>query len=291
MATRARSRATPTALVPAASRTAASGEAALSEPEALLSAQAIDTFVKAVGGREQLIDVLTVSTAAPEIDRVVTYLLDPRYTHWSLRKLCRLAGITVADLFGAYKKAVIARAHVQAAHIIASRLPPIVEDVMNRAAPVPIVCPACHGEADRRETCPVCRGTGASLSEPELERQKLALELGHLTERKGGLIVQQNTGVITGPTLVAHGSGALEQLQQAVGELLHPGLGGPNGGFSDPPIEAAPILDPDPDPGPMGAPDRGEDPPDDDDTDADDADDDDNPDDDDDEERDDAPGA
>jgi len=177
-----------TGLVPAAAR----APEILTEGEQHLNAGAIDTFIQLVGGRDALVDVLSVASAAPDVDRVVNYLLDPRYERWSLRRLCNMAGITVADLLAAYRKAMIAKAHVEATHIIAAKLPPVVEDVMTKA-----------------------------ISDPTVERHKLALELGQLTERRSGLFIQQNQiQNASAASLSQAGGGALEQLQQAVGDLL-----------------------------------------------------------------------
>jgi hypothetical protein len=174
------------ALVPAAAR----GGELLNPEEVELNSAAIDTFLSAVGGRTELTDVLSIGAGASDMDKVTQLLLDPRYSRTSLRRLCALAGITVADLFASYRKALVARAHIEATHVIASKLVPVVRDVMDRA-----------------------------LTDPTVDRHKLALELGQLTEKKGGLIVQQNAiaaAVSTSATQV----GALEQLQQAVGDLL-----------------------------------------------------------------------
>jgi hypothetical protein len=58
-------------------------------------------------------------------------------------------------------------------------------------------------------------------SEPDLDRQKLALELGQLTQKGGGFFIQQTQiANATAATLAAGGGGMLEQLQQVVGELL-----------------------------------------------------------------------
>ena len=206
-----------TALVPAAARPID----VLTDEETRLNLEAVETFTQAVGGRDALIDVLSIADTAPDVDRVVTLLIDPRYAKLPLKKVCYLAGLTVADLFAAYKKALITRAHIQATHIVAAKLPPIIEDVMNRATPTPIVCPVCHAHPDDRQVCALCRGTGAVLSEPDLDRQKLALELGQLTEKKGGFVITQNQGLITNTQLTAVGTGALEQLQQVVGDLLY----------------------------------------------------------------------
>ena len=203
------------ALVPAASR----APEALSEVEATLNAQAIETFTKTVGGRDQLAEVLSVGSTSPDVEKIALYLLDPRYTHFSLRRLCALTGITVADLFTAYRKAMIAKSHIEATHVIASRSLAVVEDVMTRAAPQRTVCPKCLGtSAAGQGPCVICNSTGHIQTEPDLDRQKLALELAQLTEKKGGILMQQNT--IAASALSSTHSGALEQLHQAVGDLL-----------------------------------------------------------------------
>lgn len=160
----------------------------LDDLEAVLNADAIEAFAKAVGGRAELADTLAVAGRGSEIERITTLLLDPRYAAWSLGRLCTLVGLTVADLFASYRKAMILRAGIEASHIIARKLPPIVTDVMDKA-----------------------------LSDPTVERHKLALELGQLLEKKGGLVVQQNN---LAANLGGTAPGALEQLQQAVGDLL-----------------------------------------------------------------------
>lgn len=174
------------ALVPAGARM----DTALDDTEAVLNADAIEMFAKAVGGRDKLADTLAVAGAGSEVERVTTLLLDPRYHQWSLARVCQTAGITVAELFAYYRKALMARAHIEASHIIAAKLPPVVTDVMDKA-----------------------------LSDPTVERHKLALDLGQLLDKKGGLIVQQNNLA----ALTTTQAGSLEQLQQAVGDLLFGG--------------------------------------------------------------------
>lgn len=205
-----------TALVPAAARVAD----VFTEEEQQLSDDAVETFATLVGGRTGLVESLAIGTGAPEIDKLVNLLLDPRYKRYSVRRLCGVVGLTVTDLFTAYRKAALMRAHIQATHTIAAKIPPVVEDVMTRAVPQPIVCDVCKGLGSlETKACWKCQGTGQTQSEPDLDRQKLALELGHLIEKKGGgLIVQQNQ--IAAGAMVAGGTGVLEQLQQAVGELL-----------------------------------------------------------------------
>jgi hypothetical protein len=234
--TRARS-----ALVPAAARSTPT----LTALELTLSGDAIETFARAVGGRQQLLETLAVADSDSSNDKVINCLLDDQYASWSLRRICNFAGITVADLFASYKKALVVKAHLEATHIIASKLPPIVDDVMTRATPLVLVCPSCAGlpAVEGAPACPVCAGSGQVLSEPDLDRQKLALELGRLTnQHKGGVVVQQN--VAAGTAWTGQGVGGLEQLQQAVGDLLFaPG----RRRAAAPTIEAA-VVEPEPPP-------------------------------------------
>jgi hypothetical protein len=195
----------------------------LTEVESVLNSEAIELFAQALGGREKLADALAVAGSGSEVERMTTLLLDPRYAQWGLARLCRTVGLTVADLFAAYRKAAVARSHIESTHLIAGKLPAVVDDVMTRAVPQRQVCPKCLGtSAAGQGPCLTCQSTGVVQSEPELDRQKLALELGHLLEKKGGLIVQQNNLAQT--TLGATAPGSLETLQQAVGDLL---FGGP----------------------------------------------------------------
>jgi hypothetical protein len=282
-----RPKAKTSALVPAAA-TATRPDAPLTDAEWTLSGEAIETFTKVLGGREALVETLQVASDAPEVEKVVNHLLDPRYTSYSLRRVCHLVGITVADVFAAYRKALIVRAHLRATAIIADKLPPIVEDVMVRATPIEGRCPACQGTRGSTP-CLTCDDTGRFTPEPDLDRQKLALELGQLTTKGGGLgiFVQQNTQVATAASLSGSGTGALEQLHQAVGSLLFTpdrhrdvieGVASAVSQASPASYEPPPIGDP-PDPAFPRS-----DPPDPDDLDPDDDDDSDNPDDDDEEE-------
>lgn len=220
------------ALAPAITR-AAGG---LTPQEQDLSGVAIDTFVKALGGKDALVDALAVGGSVPEIDAILTHLLDPRFDTWSLRQICDAAGLTIAELFTHYRKSGIIRAHIQATPIITGKLVGVVDDVMTRAQPYEVPCASCGGVGsvpprDKKgkilddappEPCRACKASGRMIELPDLERQKLALELGQLVQKSGGINVianQQNNAF--GETARSTATGALEQLQQAVGDLLY----------------------------------------------------------------------
>jgi hypothetical protein len=209
------------ALVPAAAR----ADSHLTEAEHEGSSAAIETFTRALGGRSALVDALSVTESDATTDKLVGLLLDPTYDTWSLRRICQVAGITVAEVFALFKRAAIARAHIPAAPIIASKLVGVVDDILTRAQPYQHPCDACGGAGTvvakpgaEPTPCPTCHGRGTETVYPDLDRQRLALELGQLTARGGGITLQQN--LITTERAGSAAPGALEQLQQALGELL-----------------------------------------------------------------------
>lgn len=188
------------------------------------SGDAIDTFAAALGGRQRLIDTLALGDTEGELAKVLADLADPVCHDLTLREVCARSGVSVAALFAAHKRASFTRAHLEATERITKHLVAVVEDVMRRALPLAEPCPRCQGAPTTPDTipCTVCEGRGTLLIEPSLDRQKLALELGHLIERRaGGSVVMQQNTIATGGTIAAPTApGNLEQLQQVVGDLL-----------------------------------------------------------------------
>lgn len=227
----------------------------LSADEVRTNDQALDALVGFLGGRAVIRDTLAVAYDQPEVGQIASFLLDPRYDGYSLQKLCKLASLTVVDLFAAYKKALVVQAQLRATKVITEKLEAVVEDVMRRAAPYEIPCYECGGSGQVADpdtparppvTCRQCAGQGKVLQLPDLDRQKVALELGQLVQKAGGINIQQNT-LVAGEGSRGPG-GSLVDLQQAVRELLS----GPR--------EPLPADDPsageigDPDPPPVAAP-------------------------------------
>ncbi len=218
------------ALVPAAARP----DLQLTPLESDLSAAAIDAFTVAIGGRDALLHALIIADTTPDVQKVTNLLIDPRYGGWSLRRICHHAGLTIADLFTAYRKALLVKAHLEATRIVSDRLVKVVEDVMARAQVHELTCESCGGvgqvtpEPSKKnpnpgpEACRTCRGKGRITVYPDLDRQKVALELGQLLQRSGGISIAQNNlhmPIGGGPV---NAPGALEQLQQAVHGVLYP---------------------------------------------------------------------
>jgi hypothetical protein len=197
---------------------------ALTTEEAAAHDQALDVVIKELGGRDALLDTLSVAGETQECQQLVVLLLDPRYKTWSLKRLCIQANLTVLDLFNAYKQALVVRAHLAAYKVITDKLLPVVEDVMQRAAPYTVPCGECGATGQVTEgkevvTCPACHGHKALIVHPDLDRQKLALELAQLVQKSAGITVQQtNVTPSSGPPLGT--STTLVDLQRAVREVL-----------------------------------------------------------------------
>ena len=227
----------------------------LSAEEADLSSAAVDAFTVAIGGRAELLNSLLVADGTPEIHKIVNLLIDPRYGGWSLRQICALGGLTIADLFAAYRKALLVRAHLQATKTVVDQLPAVVADIMERSRPYEVTCESCRGlgtvtpeptKAVPNPTpgpCVPCRGAGRLLQQPDLDRQKVALELGQLIQQRGGINIQQNSLTLPAAGGGSGAPGPLEQLQQAVHEVLYPRARTPEVEATRPPVVDGAIVD------------------------------------------------
>jgi hypothetical protein len=208
----------------------------LTKEEAAASEAALDSLVSVLGGKAQLLDTLAVACDVPEVEELLKLFLDPHHATISLRMLCSMAGLTVVDLFSAYKKAMVVKAQLVAFQAITDAILPVVQDVMKRAAPYTIPCYDCGATGQIKDpdakpeaegdpaylTCPTCAGKKELLQLPDLDRQKVALELAQLVQKGSfGINLQQNNMTVPPPLPDAsEGTGNLISLQHAVRELL-----------------------------------------------------------------------
>jgi hypothetical protein len=213
------------------------------------AASSINEFEKALGGRTALVDALCLD-ATKDIRELVVNLLDPALDKLSLGVIAERTGVTMTDLMRAFRNATLARAQILAAREIAQYLPAVVEDVMKRAAPYKETCEACEGTGTMTVrptkkvpipdpatvTCTICRGKKEILRVPELDRQRLALEVSELLKAPGrGPTFLQQINIPAASS--GNEAGSLERMQQAVSKVL----------YSDPltidvtPVEETPV--------------------------------------------------
>lgn len=218
----------PTALVSAASR----GTRKKREPIALAIQQALNNVEYTLGGRSQLIAVLAQNPSTTAIATLLSDLANPEHDNLGLATLCFMNGLTTGDLLRAYQAGLRLYAQTLAVVEIASKEVAVTRDVMERALPYETECPTCHGTTEalafneqtkrvESSPCRACRQTGKVTIVPDLDRQKVALDLAELLPKKGGLAIGINQTTIQGGAPAGGFGGTLEKLQQTVGNLLY----------------------------------------------------------------------
>lgn len=158
-----------------------------------------------LGGREVLFEILSQADSTPEIQDLLGWLGDPQLKNDSLAAICRMANLTAGDVFLAYERALQTRAKVLARIPIAQALPDVAADAMKKALLHEIKCPECYGRGQQEHklkkgesevfevrTCFSCQGRGTISREPDLDQQKLALELGEFCQKSGLTINNTN---------------------------------------------------------------------------------------------------
>ncbi len=167
--------------------------------------EACRNFETEVGGRDSLVAQLVHARLTPEQDLLVGAIADPTNDAFSLARICALHGIRFGDLLIVFRDAGLVRAQLAAMRKVWERLPQVAGDVMDRAIPHLLECPACRGTKVRvkfravkkskeapdgvkevQVPCLRCAGTGEILVQPDLDRQKVALEVGGMLRQEGG---------------------------------------------------------------------------------------------------------
>lgn len=195
---------------------------------------------KELGGREQVVGMLTLAPLNPDLRYVLGMLGDPRNQAKTLAEICAHGNILPGELLKHLSSAALLRGKVRAQQKIGDGIAAVAEDVMRRAAPYEGACSGgCQGTGTitpeptkdqpnpEPEPCETCRGTGRLVYAPDLERQKLAIEMAQLLPKSGGLqILNAN---VQGGSREGAGMGAIERLQALTDRILY-GSGHASGG-------------------------------------------------------------
>lgn len=185
-----------------------------------------------LGGRRGLCGLLALAPLNKDLRYVLGLLGDPRNDRTSLAAVCAQGNILPGELLKLLGQAALHKGQVLAKQKIGDHLPLVVDDLMRKAAPYRDSCADCLGTGSLTPDptpeqpnpsplpCPTCTGTGMLQYEPTFERQKLAIEMGGLLPKGGGIAIQTNVNLPPGGAGSA-GGGALEQLQSLTDELLY----------------------------------------------------------------------
>lgn len=201
--------------------------------------QELETLEKDLGGRTALLSLLSLAPLTKDLRYILGLLGDPQHDRLSLAHVCAKGNLLPGDLLKFLGAAALHRGQTLAKQKIGQALPAVVEDVMRKAAPYTEACHTCLGTGSMTPDptpdqpnpspgpCGICQGSGHLIYQPDFETQKLAIDMGGLLQRSGGISIlnqQLNLGQASGA-----GGGALEQLQTITDQILY---------GEDPPIDA-----------------------------------------------------
>ncbi|MHC4734607.1 MAG: hypothetical protein ACYTDW_09130 [Planctomycetota bacterium] len=155
------------------------------------SAKALATIEQTLGGRLAVIEALQYADLGADETRVVERISDPDNDKLSLYRVCAEEGVGVGKFLQIFQQAAITKSILNALVAQADRVGDVVEDVMDRALPLDVPCPKCHGE-EKEKPCIRCTGTGKIKKPPSISRQKLALDLYRMLQKGGPQIVAIN---------------------------------------------------------------------------------------------------
>lgn len=193
-------------------------------------AQSLEEFEDQCGGRQSLIAGLIFAPKSRDLEYLLGIIAQPANLREPLAVLCQGAGVRAGELLEAYRQGILAHAQTLSTIKIAEALPGVAADTMKLAAPWEGTCTNCQGLGtvvpDPTEDvpnpdpapCPVCTGLGRLTFEGDLEHKKLALDLGRLLPKAGGISQSVQVGIgVQGGGL----GGSLENLQTAVDAVLY----------------------------------------------------------------------
>jgi hypothetical protein len=174
--------------------------------------RALKVFEDQVGGRDKLIEHLSHATLTDDQTYLVGMIADPRNSRKSLATIAALAQVHVGQLYKFFQEAGFVKAQLAAFEKIWKGLPAVAEDVMAKAVPRQIECPTCRGVGELTyevkqegwkkgdpigeeiKACWNCQGEKKVWVEPDLETQKVALQIGKVLTPGGVQVgVQVNT--------------------------------------------------------------------------------------------------
>lgn len=185
-----------------------------------------------LGGRDELIGMLVLAPLNADLRYVLGMLGDPQHARKSLAAICGLGNILPGDLLKHLASAALLRGKVLASQKIGNGIAAVAADIMTRAAPYEDACHTCLGVGTvtpepttdqpnpSPEPCEVCQGMGKLTYRPDLERQRLAVDLAHLLPKSGGIQIAQINQGGSGER-GSGGASTFDAVQRVVDQVLY----------------------------------------------------------------------
>jgi hypothetical protein len=185
-----------------------------------------------LGGRQALVGMLVLAPLNQDLEYFLGLLGDPHNEQKSLAEICALAEILPGELLHKLHASATMLGKVRTAHQVTQGLQPVVADLLRRAAPYEEACHDCMetGSVTPEPTttnmnpspgpCETCKGSGRLRYSPDLDRQKLVLELAQTLPKGGGLQITNNQLNLPGGS-GGGGLGLLDRVQQIADQALY----------------------------------------------------------------------
>ena len=157
----------------------------------------MEAFEEAVGGREKLIDTLSLAPMDKKQEHFLRMLSDPKRASDSLATLVLDAGLLPTAVMELFRNAAFAKAHAIAMSQISTAVPEVISDMIGKSVDSEVTCPDCFGERVDGSPCLRCRDRGTILRVSDIDRQKLLLEISGVHKKSGGVNVQVNQQQVT----------------------------------------------------------------------------------------------
>lgn len=183
----------------------------------------IRTIESAFGGRSQVIATLACAPKSAALDFLLALLTDEDHHDQDLADLCTLANIRPAELLQQLSAGNVLYAQTLAYAHLPQHLPRTVEDLLKVSHDYEAVCDVCWGEKvvthrdkdgaiTETTPCKACKQTGQRTYQALPEARNKALEIGGLTEKRSGPIINVGISQSVG-TSAETGRGSLAQAQ------------------------------------------------------------------------------
>lgn len=169
-------------------------------------------FENQAGGRDKFQKILCYLPHDAQEELLMKMLGDPKLNHKSLAALAARCGFSAGRVIDFFRRAQKAEAFVKSFKGVYEKLPDLTGSVMTEALPRTVRCTLCDKgkltnpinpatgkpAGGKRRNCNICEGRGYTIGRPEVDRQRLALEMSGVIQKGSGVTVnnQQNTAVV-----------------------------------------------------------------------------------------------
>lgn len=155
----------------------------------------LDTFEEEIGGREVLVDNLSLLSLDKKQKHFLYLLCDPKMEHQPLSSVARAAGVSSTAILDLFVEASKHKSQALALGLVANSTPRVIKDIVQKSVDAKVECPECFGIAIEGLECSRCHGRGKILRESSIDHQKLVLETAGILKKGPGVAVQVNQNV------------------------------------------------------------------------------------------------